>query len=62
MKAWFAMSQRERTAVGKENVARAEAASWVSLLESIRGFREMEMGWADSLWDSAPFNARPGFR
>ena len=43
MKAWFAMSQRERTAVGKENVARAEAASWVSLLESIRGFREMEM-------------------
>ena len=36
MKAWFAMSQREITAGRKGNVARVEAASWASLLESIR--------------------------
>ena len=40
MKAWFAMSQREITAGGKVGggkgkLARVEAASWASLLESI---------------------------
>lgn len=36
MKALFAMSQREIMAGAKGNVATWEAASWASLLESIR--------------------------
>ena len=64
MKAWFAMSQREITA------GRPGKGMWPGWRQPLGllswrasgGFREMEKGWADSLWDSVPFNAWPSFR